>query len=79
MLRGYSSISLDEKGRIAIPARYRESLQALCKRQMIITLAVDEKGVGQANLLWLFPLSEWEVVEQKISNLPAFNPMALKT
>lgn len=78
MLRGYSSISLDEKGRIAIPARYRESLQALCKRQMIITLAVDEKGVGQADLLWLFPLSEWEVVEQKISNLPAFNPMALK-
>ena len=76
MFRGISSISLDAKGRIAIPTRYREELQDSCDRQLIVTVAVDEKCVGEQGCLWLFPLPEWEKLELTISKLPTLNKMA---
>lgn len=78
MFRGISSISLDAKGRIAIPTRYREELQECCERQMVVTVAVDDKCTGEAGCLWLYPLPEWEKLEQTISKLPTLNPMAGK-
>lgn len=76
MFRGVSSINLDVKGRLAIPTRYREELQECCDRQLIVTLAVDEKGSGENGCLWLYPLPEWELLEQKINKLPTLNKMA---
>lgn len=78
MFRGISSISLDAKGRIAIPTRYREELQESCDRQMVVTVAVDDKCVGEQGCLWLYPLPEWEKLEQTISKLPTLNKMAGK-
>ncbi|MGZ8188434.1 MAG: division/cell wall cluster transcriptional repressor MraZ, partial [Methylosarcina sp.] len=40
MFRGISSINLDDKGRLAIPTKYREELQECCERQLIVTVAV---------------------------------------
>lgn len=76
MFRGISSINLDAKGRIAIPTRYREELQDCCERQMVVTVAVDDKCVGESGCLWLYPLPEWEKLEQTISKLPTLNKMA---
>ncbi len=76
MFRGVSSINLDVKGRLAIPTRYRAELQECCDRQLIVTLAVDEKGSGESGCLWLYPLPEWELLEQKINKLPTLNKMA---
>jgi MraZ protein len=69
---------LDVKGRIAVPTRYRVELQECCERQMVVTVAVNEKCVGEAGCLWLYPLPEWEKLEQTISKLPTLNKMAGK-
>ena len=78
MFRGISAINLDVKGRIAVPTRYRAELQECCERQMVVTVAVNEKCVGEAGCLWLYPLPEWEKLEQTISKLPTLNKMAGK-
>lgn len=78
MFRGISAINLDAKGRITVPTRYRAELQECCERQMVVTVAVDEKCVGEAGCLWLYPLPEWERLEQTISKLPTLNKMAGK-
>ncbi len=69
---------MDAKGRIAIPTRYRSELQECCERQMIVTVAMDDRCSGVEGCLWLFPLPEWEMVEQKIEKLPALNKMTIK-
>lgn len=78
MFRGISAINLDVKGRIAVPTRYRAELQECCERQMVVTVAVDEKCIGENGCLWLYPLPEWERLEQTISKLPTLNKMAGK-
>jgi MraZ protein len=75
VFRGSADINLDDKGRLAIPTKYRESLQECCERQMIVTLAVNDYGFGEPGCLWLYPLPEWEKVEHTISKLPTVNPV----
>jgi len=76
LFRGINSINLDDKGRIAIPTKYREELQDCCERQLIVTVAVNERCIGENGCLWLYPLPEWEKLEQTISKLPTLNKMA---
>jgi MraZ protein len=78
LFRGISSINLDPKGRLTIPTRYREELQECFDRQLVVTVAVDDRCVGEAGCLWLYPLPEWEKLEQTISKLPTLNKMAGK-
>lgn len=78
MFRGISALNLDNKGRIAIPTRYREELQDCCDGQLIVTVAVNERCVGEPGCLWMYPLPEWEKLEQTISKLPTLNKMAGK-
>jgi len=67
MFRGVTSLSLDSKGRIAIPTRYREGLAAHCAGRLIMTVDRD-------HCLLLYPFPEWEVIETKLVSLPSFNP-----
>lgn len=78
MFRGVTAINLDAKGRFAIPTRYREELNECCDSQMVVTIAINEKGVGEQGCLWLYPLPEWEKLELSISKLPTMNKMAGK-
>jgi MraZ protein len=78
LFRGVSTILLDAKGRLAVPTRYREELQDCCDRQLVVTVAVDERCIGEQGCLWLYPLPEWEKLEQTISKLPTLNKMAGK-
>ncbi len=66
--RGVSNLSLDAKGRIVLPARYRERLAEICNSQLIITIDTDQP------CLLIYPLNEWELIEEKIEALPSFNP-----
>jgi MraZ protein len=43
-----------------------------------VTVAVDERCAGEEGCLWLYPLPEWERLEQIISQLPTLNKMAGK-
>jgi len=76
LFRGISSINMDDKGRIAIPTRYRDELQECCERQLIVTIAVNEKCIGEKGCLWLYPLPEWEKVEKDIIKLPTIDENA---
>ena len=78
MFRGVTAINLDAKGRFAIPTRFREELQDCCECQLIVTVAVNEKCVGEPGCLWLYPLPEWEKLELTLSKLPTLNKMAGK-
>jgi MraZ protein len=69
---------LDEKGRIAIPTKYREELQECCERQLVVTVAVNERCIGEKGCLWLYPLPEWEKLEETINKLPTLNKTAVK-
>jgi MraZ protein len=78
LFRGISSINLDDKGRLAIPTRYRDTLKNCSEGQLIVTVAVNERCAGEEGCLWLYPLPEWEKLEQTISQLPTLNKMAGK-
>lgn len=78
MFRGRRLVNLDDKGRLAIPTRYRDELQECCEGQMVVTVTVNERCVGESSCLWLYPLPEWEKLEHTISKLPTLNKMAGK-
>ncbi|QKE64407.1 division/cell wall cluster transcriptional repressor MraZ [Aquipseudomonas campi] len=65
MFRGANAISLDAKGRLAMPSRYRDELVSRCAGQLIVTIdAVDP-------CLCVYPLPEWELIEAKLRELPS--------
>lgn len=66
--RGVSNLSLDAKGRIVLPARYRDRLLEICQSQLVVTIDTDQP------CLLIYPLPEWEEIEEKIEALPSFNP-----
>lgn len=66
--RGASSISLDSKGRMAIPARYREVLMNQCEGRLVCTIDVNSP------CLLLYPLPEWEAIELKLQQLSTMLP-----
>ncbi|WP_066014020.1 division/cell wall cluster transcriptional repressor MraZ [Endozoicomonas atrinae] len=69
MFRGVNAINLDAKGRLAIPARYRQVLRDRCGGALVATIDTDEP------CLLIYPLDEWELIQQKIEALPSFHPM----
>lgn len=70
MFRGVTSVNLDNKGRMAIPTRYREALARQCEGQLVLT--VDSRE----NCLLLYPLPNWEEIERKLVKLPSLNAHA---
>ena len=68
MFRGINTVSLDDKGRLAIPARCREVLDISNSHgQLIVTIDTEER------CLLMYPLIFWEDIEKKIESLPSFN------
>ena len=73
MFRGYSNVSLDNKGRVAIPSRYRERLAVDADGRLVQTFNPLERS------LWLYPLPEWELVEEKLAKLSDFDTQSRRT
>lgn len=69
MFRGVSNLTIDAKGRLAIPTRYREDLARQSDGKMVLTVDRD-------HCLLLYPLPDWEEIERKLVKLPSFNPQA---
>ncbi|WP_069997548.1 division/cell wall cluster transcriptional repressor MraZ [Cellulosilyticum sp. I15G10I2] len=67
MFIGEYKHSLDEKGRVIVPAKYREKLGD----NFILTKGLD-------GCLFIYPLSEWMLFEQKLKQLPLTNTQARK-
>ena len=67
MFRGVVTFNLDAKGRVEIPSKFRKPLDVCCEGHLVITIDhVD-------HCLQLYPMPEWELVEQKLSALPSIN------
>ncbi|MCK9504961.1 MAG: division/cell wall cluster transcriptional repressor MraZ [Porticoccaceae bacterium] len=67
VFRGSNEINLDTKGRLAIPARYRDALMSQCGGSLVVTIDIKDK------CLFIYPLPEWEKIENQIAALPTFN------
>jgi len=69
VFRGATKVTLDAKGRMAIPTRYRDRIAARCEGQIIITVDKD-------HCLLVYPLPDWEELERKLVRLPSMNKAA---
>ncbi|MGZ4031166.1 MAG: division/cell wall cluster transcriptional repressor MraZ [Tumebacillaceae bacterium] len=62
MFMGEFQHSIDEKGRLIVPSKFRDGLGA----SFVITRGLD-------NCLFVYPRSEWENLEAKLKTLPFTN------
>ena len=69
MFRGATKVTLDAKGRLAIPTRYRERIQARCDGALVATVDKDY-------CLLIYPYPDWEEIERKLVRLPSLNKKA---
>ena len=65
MFQGETAITLDDKGRLALPTAYREVIAKSCGNRLVFTYNPFEPGC-----LWLFPHAEWEAVRDQVNALP---------
>jgi MraZ protein len=66
VFRGRYEHTIDAKGRLSIPSKFREILVANYDERLILT--------NFDNCLWAFPVHEWKLVEEKVASLPQFKP-----
>ena len=64
MFQGAAALNLDAKGRMAIPARHRDALQALGEGHLVLT-------AHPHRCLLLYPAPAWEPIRAKILAAPS--------
>jgi MraZ protein len=69
MFRGANQLTLDAKGRLVMPTRYRERLFERCGGKLVVTVDKDQ-------CLLIYPLPDWEEIERKLMRLPSLNQQA---
>jgi MraZ protein len=62
MFIGEYTHNLDDKGRLAVPVKFREAL----KGGAVVTRGIDR-------CLTLYPLAQWQKMAERLSDLPASN------
>ena len=72
MFRGQFSHSVDAKGRVSLPARFRDVLVADGDATFVLTPAVFD------TCLHLYPMKAWEEFERKVSELPSLDATAIR-
>lgn len=66
MFRGVTHLALDNKGRLAIPAKHRDSLASDGDGRIVLT-------ADPSHCLLLYPLAAWEPIQQRLMALSSFN------
>lgn len=69
MFRGATKVTIDAKGRLAIPTRYRNRLESRSNGQLVVTVDRDY-------CLLLYPFPDWEEIERKLIRLPSLDKQA---
>lgn len=62
MFAGSHQLTIDEKGRLAVPARYRHALEASCNSQLVITM-------GYEPCLEIYPAPEFHTICASIEKM----------
>ncbi len=66
MFRGIFHNSVDDKGRVSIPARFREQIREGHETPLVLTMGFDQ-------CLFLYPMDAWKKIEEKLSSLDTLN------
>jgi MraZ protein len=72
MLRGSYNAHVDEKGRIKIPASFKRYLDERYGQPDFYVTSLH------GDCARIYPVREWEEIENKLSNQPSMNPAARK-
>ena len=62
MFRGAFEHTMDDKGRLAVPSKYRELLEEHCDGQLVVTVDPDR-------CLAAYPQPEWESIEDRLGKM----------
>jgi len=71
MFRGLHQHTIDLKGRINLPAKFRDFMAIQGEDKLIVTTSIDP-------CLVVYPVIEWQQFEDKLSRLPQFDPNVVK-
>ena len=66
---GFNTVSLDKKGRLAIPAKYRSDLRNNSETKIVITKD------PQYPSLKVYPESQWHEISNKLESLQGLDPI----
>ena len=66
MFKGSTNVTLDGKGRLAIPSKYRDGIAQRCGGHVVVT--VDKSGC-----LLIYPKPDWDEVEAQLMALPTLH------
>ena len=69
MFRGATKVTIDDKGRVVVPAQHRAELAAPAAGRVVVTVDRD-----QCLRIYAFP--EWEKIEEKLNAMPSLHPQA---
>jgi MraZ protein len=65
VFQGENAITIDDKGRLAVPTVYRDPIASDCANQLVITYSPFDAGC-----LYIYPRSVWESVRDQVNKLP---------
>ena len=65
--RGHSTLSLDAKGRLVMPSRFRDLLSENQVTQLVVSIDMQGKK------LTLYPFEQWKAFEQRLMSMPSLN------
>lgn len=71
MLRGNYTARIDEKGRLKVPTVFRRHIQEKHGTEVYVTSLTGEN-------VRIYPLAEWESIEQRLALLPSMEPARRK-
>jgi len=71
MLRGNNTARVDAKGRLKLPSAYRRVFDERWGTQVYVTSLTGEAAR-------IYPLKEWEAIEERIAGLPSMDPAVRK-
>lgn len=74
MFRGNYDHTIDRKGRLSIPARFRDVLTSKNSNHLMVTNFV----VGGERCLEVYPIDEWSRLEESVNAKPQFDDRVLK-
>jgi MraZ protein len=64
MFQGETAITIDDKGRLAVPTAYREPVARACGNRLVVTYNPFDSGS-----LYVYPLPVWERVRDQVNAL----------
>ena len=71
MLRGNAPATIDDKGRLKVPSVFRTEIEESWGSDFYITSLTGES-------VRIYPLPIWQDIEQRLAQLPSFNPTKKK-